>query len=209
MKRIWTAAVLVVLLAGAGAFAAGADGGEERSLAVQPLGEIDRSMVERLVASLCTVFEAGVEILPGRPLPPEAFYPPRSRYRADKLLDSLASSKPIDCDRVLGLTSADISVTKGPYPDWGVFGYAWLSGQACVVSIHRLKRTPSAEHPLSERLFKVAVHEIGHTLGLPHCPTPKCVMRDCLGSIATVDSSKPSFCARCRARIGGWLKSRP
>lgn len=159
-------------------------------------------MVEQLAGSLRTIFAGGIEILPGRPLPPEAFYPPRSRYRADKLLEALASSKPIDCERVLGLTSADISVTKGPNPDWGVFGYAWLSGQACVVSIHRLKKKPSAEHPLSERLFKVAVHEIGHTLGLPHCPSPVCVMGDCLGSITSVDSSEPAFCARCRARIG-------
>jgi archaemetzincin len=48
--------------------------------------------------------------------------------------------------------------------------------------------------------MKVAVHEIGHTLGLPHCPTTGCLMEDAGGKVATVDGEF-DLCERCRARL--------
>ena len=47
------------------------------------------------------------------------------------------------------------------------------------------------------RLAKVAVHEIEHTLGLPHCPTRGCLMEDAEGKVVTVDRER-NFCAHCR-----------
>ena len=43
----------------------------------------------------------------------------------------------------------------------------------------------------AERFSKVVIHELGHALGLSHCETPGCVMRDAEGKISTVDRSAP------------------
>jgi archaemetzincin len=51
-----------------------------------------------------------------------------------------------------------------------------------------------------ERLAKVAVHELGHTLGLPHCPNVGCLMEDAEGRVATCDREY-DFCARCRGLV--------
>ena len=42
------------------------------------------------------------------------------------------------------------------------------------------------------------LHEIGHTLGLPHCPTKGCLMEDAMGKVTTTDGER-DFCPACRA----------
>jgi len=44
------------------------------------------------------------------------------------------------------------------------------------------------------------VHEIGHTLGLQHCPNVGCLMEDAEGKVATCDREY-DLCAECRARL--------
>lgn len=54
--------------------------------------------------------------------------------------------------------------------------------------------------------IKVVNHEIGHTFGLDHCPTPRCLMEDAKGTITTVDGEDGGFCQTCRQRLGKALK---
>jgi archaemetzincin len=44
------------------------------------------------------------------------------------------------------------------------------------------------------------MHEIGHTLGLPHCPVKGCLMEDAEGAVATTDGEH-DLCPACRARL--------
>ncbi len=168
---------------------------------VQPMG---RSLPQRDVVAVKKALVAftGLEVrlLKRVPMPKAAWYRPRRRWRAEKLLDFLAPRLPADGLRILGLAAADISTTKGAVHDWGVIGLATLDGRACVISRFRCrKRSRGAAHARI-RLAKTAVHEIGHTLGLDHCPTRGCLMEDARGKVATTDGEY-DYCPRCRKRL--------
>ena len=51
-----------------------------------------------------------------------------------------------------------------------------------------------------ERLIKEALHELGHSIGLPHCKKKKCVMVFS-NSIEQVDYKGSSFCDKCRKKL--------
>jgi len=173
-------------------------------LYIQPLGPaLPRADVAAVRQALEAFYGFEVRLLARAKLPQVAYYRPRRRWRADKLLDWLRKRKPADGERILGLTAADISTTKGPHRDWGILGLATVDGSTCVLSSFRCRRTARSAAHARQRLAKVAVHEVGHNLGLEHCPTVGCLMEDARGKVATCDREY-DLCPHCRA----WLKAR-
>jgi len=160
----------------------------KRVVYVQALGKaLPDADVAMVVRALSAFYAVEVKTLGRVELPKSAYYPKRARYRAEKLLDFLQPRMPEGGSRILGLTSVDISTTKGKVDDWGILGLATIDGVACVLSSFRCKRlAKNAEHARI-RLGKVAVHEIGHTFGLDHCPNRGCLMEDGGGSVLTTD----------------------
>lgn len=143
-------------------------------------------------------YKVPVAVLPAMSLPDSAFYLPRQRYRAQSILNHIAASglslgaSPY---KIIALTIEDVEVRLSESKShWGVMGLAnKIGGQEAVVSLYRL-----ADKDL--RLRKVAVHEMGHLIGLHHCTGPennRCVMRDAKGSGATVDRGSLTFCEAC------------
>lgn len=132
------------------------------------------------------------------PLPKRALNFSKTRYRADSLLRFL-SQQTIKGNVTIGLTSNDISTTKNGKQDWGVMGLGYCPGRACIASTFRLKNKNKAE-----QLFKVAIHELGHTQGLPHCDEKTCFMRDADGKNPTDDEK--AFCKKCKKYLTeiGW-----
>jgi archaemetzincin len=176
----------------------------QRILYLQPLGDCQQPQQgsEAVQRALLAFYDLEVRVLPCVPLPATAYYPPRRRYRAERLLEFLKSRMPADGWRILGLTATDISTRNGKYVDWGILGLGELPGRSSVISFFRCKKTARDPQHAIVRLAKVAVHEIGHTLGLPHCPTRGCLMEDAVGKVATVDGEH-DFCARCRRVAAG------
>ena len=171
---------------------------------LQPLGRaLPDADVQAVKDALVGLYGAEVRVLERRDLPKRAWYPPRKRWRAEKLLDFLDELAPNDADQVLGLTADDISTTKGDVEDWGVMGLGEDPGRAAVISTFRCRKKTRARDPdehARERLAKTAAHEIGHTLGLDHCPTRGCLMEDAEGSVLTTDREY-DLCQKCRAKL--------
>ncbi len=175
-------------------------------VAVQPLGRVDTSLTAAARAGIEGLYYLKAEVLPAAPLPASAYYKPRGRYRAEKLLDHLDSLRDKHYFKIVGLTEADISTAKGNIADWGIFGLGSLGGSSCVVSTYRLGKGKVPKKKFLERLVKVVNHELGHTLGLDHCPNRGCLMEDACGSIRTVDRENGKLCDSCRARVGKYVK---
>jgi archaemetzincin len=164
-------------------------------LYLQPLGpELPEEDVRFVRKVLAAVYPLEVRNLPPALLPVSAYYPPRARYRAEKLLDRLHQLLPEDGFRILGLTGVDISTSRPGIADWGMMGLASYIRPVGVVSSFRCGPGRASR----ERLAKIALHEVGHTLGLPHCPTRACLMEDARGQVKVLDRAA-DLCLRCRA----------
>jgi archaemetzincin len=165
-----------------------------------PLGPVSPLELATVTRALLTFYALDITPAEPRPLPRSAFYPKRGRYRAERLLAELNRTSDPSALRVLGLTSVDISTTKGNVEDWGILGLASLDGRVGVLSSFRCRRLAKSKEQIAYRLGKTAVHELGHTFGLEHCPSAACLMRDGQGSVLTTDGDY-DLCATCREKL--------
>ena len=181
---------------------------------IQPFENFDRSLTDTVLNALASTYAVKVYVLERKPLPEEAFIHVKTpRYRADKLISMSKKQKPDSLDFVVLLTDKDISTTKrdnlgrikapeSKYRDWGVFGLGYRPGPSCIVSTYRLKNTDQGK--FIERLKKVSIHELGHNMGLDHCESEHCVMRDAVETIKTIDRVDSNVCDQCRRKLGSF-----
>jgi archaemetzincin len=172
------------------------------TVCLQPLGSYEVSLLAPIKRGIAQTYGFDVRTLVAHALPAAAFYPPRQRYRADRVLDVLKPQRKVrSCDFVLGFTAADVSTRKGAHEDWGVLGLSYLGERVSVVSTFRMHR--GADQPLLERrAVKVSLHEIGHAIGLAHrSEGPSCLMNDAGGAIATIDRASGKLCPGEQAEV--------
>jgi archaemetzincin len=175
-------------------------------VAIQPLGGVDPALVDAVARRIEQTFAVDLVVLPVKPLPEVALYRPRMRFRGERVLEWLEVEKPEQASTILGLMSSDLSVTKGEVYDWGVMGVASPARSAGVVSSYRMGPYRASTRLVTQRACQVAVHEMAHSLGVAHCPMPRCIMNDAHGGIATVDRSSGEFCQDCRRELEGMLR---
>jgi archaemetzincin len=177
------------------------------SVCLQPLGNVDAAVLSAVERGVTGAYGFTTRSLAQRPLPTAAFYKPRKRYRADKILDHLVADvvPTAGCDLVLAVTTSDISVTKDDHPDWGILGLAYIDSQVAVISTFRTKRAVTRRTSLM-RTVKVATHELGHALGLDHDNSVAgCMMNDAGGTVKTVDRETGVPCKHEREAIEAHL----
>ncbi len=164
---------------------------------LQPFDGIDAAQTNFVFNELKKIY-AFIEIKKTVSLPSSAYYRPRNRYRADSIIHIL-SRQAKDEYKIIGLTNKDISTTNNNIADWGVMGLGFCPGKACVASTFRVSKSET-----NKQLFKVAIHELGHTFGLPHCPLKYCFMRDAEGGNPT--NEEKEFCSKCKYYLisKGW-----
>lgn len=159
---------------------------------IVPLGKTTQPFITGVYNDLKKLMDS-VLLLEKEEMPAAAYYAPRKRYRADTLIHWM-SSRAKENEVYAGITMQDISTTKGDNPDYGVMGLGFMPGKACVASSFRLRD--------KKNFFKVLIHELGHTAGLPHCPEKTCFMRDAEGGDPTGEEKE--FCVKCK----GYLKEK-
>ena len=169
------------------------------SVQIVPVGKIDPALLDYLAMALpdgvggpCTVA--------GKPIDArEAFDPRRRQYHSTRILSLLADLPSGPATRTLGVADVDLFIPILTF----VFGEAQLGGKAAVISASRLRQEfyglPGNGELFFERCAKEGLHEIGHTLGLVHCPSFDCVMHYS-NSIEDVDLKRPAWCRDCAAQ---------
>ncbi len=139
------------------------------------------------------------------PHPDYAYDGRRGQYLADAILARLRTLGLL-AERWLGIVDVDLYTPGLNF----VFGQAAMGGPAAVIALPRLRQgfygRPEDKALFHQRALKEAVHELGHTYGLGHCPDPTCVMHFS-NSLPDTDRKGDSFCQRCKDEIRWRLPS--
>ena len=129
-----------------------------------------------------------------------AFNPLRRQYHSTEILKKILRRPPSATWKVLGVTEIDLYIPVLTF----VFGEAQLADGGAVVSAHRLRQEfygmPTDPQLLHQRLLKEALHELGHTYGLRHCPDYTCVMSASNG-VERIDLKRDDFCPTCAGAL--------
>jgi len=174
------------------------------------LGKIRDGVTGPLAAGLRNAFKADVVIQPGclDPRPSE-----RAEWKgisATVFLNQVHRRHKRGGFVSIGLTEENI------VPDAMhnfLFGYAYLGFPAAVVSLHPLLDDDPAPDVLTHRLLSIAVHEIGHTLGLDHHAYEEgidCVMvgNEEVDSLETINEGSVLFCKACMRTVANQIGRR-
>jgi archaemetzincin len=182
-----------------------------QQIALQPIGHCDSAQLLFIQQQVHDFFHKPVVILPEKAMPAAFINTSKGeRYSADSIINWLLPLAHDSISHVVGITHKDIFTTitdghgqvKQPaykYGVWGIFGLGYRPGKSAVISNYRLAANDMQK--MQHRLRTVVIHEVGHNLGLPHCPEKHCIMNDANETIQTVDRSADDYCTRCRNRI--------
>jgi archaemetzincin len=169
-----------------------------RTVYLQPLGKVQKDYLLTVTSAVKEFYGYDCVIKPPINFSNDILAPSKTRYEASKILSKYQSPQ-----NVLILTEKDITINneQRKSKEWGVLGLGRRPGTICVVSTFRMK-TNATSAKIKERLKKVALHEIGHNLGLVHCTNnPECMMNSANGTIHQVDREKIWMCEVCSKKI--------
>ncbi len=165
---------------------------------LRPIGKVAVDFLPRLARDLERTFGLPCHLGPCLSLSEQAFNPARRQYSAPWLMSYLRSVGAAASTTVLGIVDEDLFAEGLNF----VFGQAEMPGRWAIISLSRLHPAPGEADGgvLYERALKEAVHEIGHTLGLGHCPEARCVMHFS-NTVEDTDRKTARPCRACEAKL--------
>jgi len=171
------------------------------------LGRVSQEVLDAIVAGLEDAYQGLVSafISPHElEVPGEAYDRRRYQYNSSVVLAFLRRSFTPKGDKLLAVTHVDLFVPRLNF----VFGQAECPGRFAIISTCRLRPEFYGEPPhqalFLERCVKEAVHEVGHMLGLGHCPNRRCVMAFS-NSIWDTDRKGTRPCGACMKALKALL----
>jgi archaemetzincin len=161
-----------------------------------PIGTVLADLLDSLVGPLSEAFGLPCRVAASIPTSPKAYDQRRGQYVGSKVLAALGQLDSTNAERILGIIDADCHAPGLNF----IFGQASISGCNAFIALPRLRPSfygmPENDALFRERVLKEAVHELGHTYGLGHCPNPRCVMHFS-NSLYDTDVKDARFCHHC------------
>jgi archaemetzincin len=165
-----------------------------------PFGNGDWSVLDAVAEAVEQTFNRPCRQLPPQPIPRHIRPGRRGQYLAERFLEILRELPLPDAERRLGVVDLDLYAPGLNF----VFGQASVWGGEAVIALPRLRQSfyglPDDPTLFTERAIKEAIHELGHTYGLGHCPAERCVMHFS-NRLADTDFKHATFCVRCREEL--------
>jgi archaemetzincin len=179
---------------------------KEHTIVISPIGDPDAGA--DFVDPLCTVlrdaFGYETEVIPLLDEEDLWIDPVRKQYHSTPILETLAILAPPTAIKVLAITKVDLFIPILTH----VYGEAQLGGKSCILSTHRFGEGLSlggGSDTFRCRIEKEAIHELGHTFNLRHCPDLTCIMHYCR-SVRDVDRKLNRFCRYCAILLEDEMK---
>jgi len=173
------------------------NGADEKRILIIPIGEADQTTLDSIARALREIYGSETVIGDAVPIPEKTYNTRRQQYHSTRILKALETLKPGGYDIVLGVIDRDLYVPELNF----VFGEADVLARIAVIGLPRLRQE---YYGLEQdralfllRAAKEAIHELGHTCGLGHCPDPRCIMHFS-NSLGDTDMKDPRFCTTCR-----------
>jgi archaemetzincin len=176
----------------------------EHIILIAPVGELSGALVEALSREIKRIFGFATET---RALLQDlsfALDTNRNQYHSTRILAQLSARMPPNAEKVLGIAQVDLFIPILTH----VYGEAQLGGKACIVSTFRLNEGHSGmtiQKKYVDRIVKEAIHELGHTFKLRHCPDHTCIMHYCRNE-QDVDRKSDQLCRYCKMMLEDELK---
>jgi archaemetzincin len=169
-------------------------------LQLLPIGNVDDGLLKDLSPAVEEILSVPCKVLPVRLDPEFAFHGERQQYHSSEILQRMQGLVTADSWRMLGIAAVDLYIPILTF----VFGEAQMGGPCAVLSSHRLREEfyglPYDSELFRSRLIKEGVHELGHTLNLPHCDDYRCVMASS-HAVEWIDLKDSALCKSCWAAV--------
>jgi archaemetzincin len=179
----------------------------EHTILISPIGDSETELYKPISREVGRIYGCPTEFLPLLQDADFAFDAGRNQYYSTMILEKLATKAPSRALKTLGITHVDLFIPILTH----VYGEAQLGGSTCIISTCRLKENlpaVSSQEVFLHRVVKEAIHELGHTFNLRHCPDHACLMHYCR-SERDVDRKSDYLCRHCKVLLEDELKKRP
>ncbi len=176
----------------------------EHNIVISPIGNVDIELIKPISREIDRVFGYQTDVIPLLQEVDFALDPARDQYHSTVILEKLETMAPAGTAKVVAITDVDLFIPILTY----VYGEAQLGGKACIISTHRLNEgiSPIGSPEIYQfRIFKEAIHELGHTFKLKHCPDHTCIMHYCR-TVEDVDRKSDQLCRYCSVLVEDEMK---